>query len=423
MHTDYYIEIISIIVFAVFCVQIFKLILKYLRKIIKYKYAAFFNLNNVWEIAIIATNVGIVFLYTMQYKENVDYFRMLRDAKNNAFVSYFAVMYGYEKAQTAMAFLFALAIARVLGFMQFIEAFRVFQRMMQISYKSYLAVAFMSVLSIVGFALTGHIMFGTYSRRFSSVEMSVISLMKRSVSLSNEFASEILDNYNERYGYVYFVVFSIWVLVIRNIFRATTILYHRRSILQLRETQLEYSMTQYLIDKWRFYSEFWKRHIFRLRLKAGKESLSTRSIATPKAHTIRYENCITISEAKLRFITLIAKAVIRRRLVRKWVDPPTDTDFHLMKNLTMGYLSEENEPISKTTFFIGKDKQGKVKLINNSKLLQMEYLVNHIAVSKETTARLKDTVSLKKMRKMESILRTCNRLLGNISVEKKKRKE
>lgn len=416
-------EIVSIIVFTMFCVLISKLILKYLRKIVKYKMAAFFKLGNIWEIAIITTNIGIVFLYMKQYKENADYFRKFRDAKNNAFVSYFAVMHGYEKAQIAMAVLFAFAITRVLGFMQFIEAFRVFQRTMHISYKSYLAVTVMGMLSIVGFALSGHIMFGTYSHPFRTVEDSVISLLKRSVSLSKDFSSQILDNYNKQYGYAYCVIFSIWALVLSNIFISTTILFHRLSRRQLRETQLEYTMTQYLKDRWSFYSEFWKRHMFHLRLKAGKESISSRPIATPKIESTRYADCASMPDIKLRFMTLVAKSAVRRLLVRKWKDPPTEIDYYLMKNLTDTYLAEEKEPISKKLFFIGRDEKGDVKFVSNSRLLEMEYIVNNIIVKKGTRARLKDTVTLKRMRDMENILKTCNMLLGNITVEKKKRKE
>lgn len=421
MHTTFKMEILSTALFITFCVFIFRLILKYIRKIIKEPIIMVLTVSNWWEIAIIITNITIVVLYIKQYREHYKVFEQFCDNKRNEFISYFSVMRAYSRIQTATALLFALAITRGMTFMKFMKHFRIFAKMLQFSYKSFLSVAVYTWIMVLAFSISGHILFGAWSGTFNNIEKAIVALLKSSAGLQSEFTGKTKQEYNKTMGYIFYFLFSFCVLLTLDIYTATTLLYYHKSSMHLSEIEYPYTLGQYFRDKWTFYSELWQRNWIHPRLKGGGKR--KKLLVTPKDDSFRYADCVFMPELKLQYMKYIAVSVVKRSCFKQ-AEPSAESDYELMRCLAMTCLWDRHTAMSARSIFFISKFGNKRKFISNHRLMEMEYWLNNILLplTKGRVVSLKDTTSLKRMKKLHGLLGNACVLIGNITVKTVKRK-
>ncbi|GJQ85707.1 hypothetical protein Trydic_g13397 [Trypoxylus dichotomus] len=411
-------EILTTVVFTIFCLLIFKLVLRYIRRTIKHRLKILFHLSNLWEITIIITNITIVVLHLKKHYEHIMVFRSISQSKLNDFISYFDIMTVYQDLQTVTGILFAFAIARGLTFMKFVKAFRIFEKTLVLSIGSFMAVSVFTGVLICMFATSGHVMFGAHTSTFWDMEQSVVSLMKRSVDLPSSFSGGMAPNVNMTIGILFYCLFCLCITVTKNIFISTTIVFLRISRTRLAQTEHHYSLSQYVIDKWSYYAELLRRHGFRCRLKGGADVFENQVIAIPKVDEIRYADAITITDLKLQYMLFLTRDVIRRMFVIQ-DEFATTADVDRMRKIVIGLLwKNDDEVLPRSIFFIGRTATGRQKVVSNNKLLTMEYIVNY-GLTKRGNPTDKD--SLKRMEDIEKMLGTVNDVLGNISIKTRKR--
>ncbi|KAI4460644.1 polycystin family member [Holotrichia oblita] len=425
MHVNEFKDAISTVIFVVFCLLILKLVLKFTKKIIKNGLRTLLRWAELWELTIIVTNITIVYQHLLRYHRHHNVFRRLCDAKHNEFVPYFALMNSYELLQAVSAILFAFAIARGLSFMKFMRPFRIFEKTIRLGLNSYVAIIVFDLLVLTAFGISGHLMFGGYSGTFTSLPNSVVTLVKAGSALRSEYSAKNIEGYNRRVAHAFHAMFSISVKVLKSLIIVTMLIFYYKSKIYIAANEYPYSLKKYFSERWTYYSELTKRQCLRCRLKAGEDSSEVSILAVPKEDKFRYADAVFISDAKLRYMTLLCSAITRKIILKKMNTDLTPIDFDLMRRISLSYFKIHHQPthLSKCIFFIKKHPNGKRSFVSNNKLLQIENILNDVLSKSGALHKtgFKDTTSCNRLQNISEMLETVDQVLGNITVISVKR--
>lgn len=416
MHATEAKDILSTIIFVVFCLLILKLSLKFIKKLIKNGLGMLFSWAELWELAIITTNITIVYYHLVRYHRHHKLFRRLCDAKHNEFVPYFALMNSYELLQNVTAILFAFAIARGLSFMKFMKPFRIFEKTFRSGFKSFIAIMLFNFIIQGMFAVSGHLMFGGYSRTFNSLDKALVSLVKAGAALPSDFSAKSIKGYNEGVGHAFYVIYSISVKVLKSLIVCTMLIFYKRSKIYLSAHEYPYSLKKYISERWHYYSEITKRHCGHIRLTGGEDEPEVRLLATPKEAQFRYANAVFIPDARLQYMTLLSRAIVRKLTLKKAGEPLTPVEYELMRRISLSYFTRVQNLGRKWIFFIQRLPRGRRVFVSNNKMLQMEHLLNDMFSKSGALHQTGFHDSVNRLRNIEEILEAVDHLLGNISV-------
>ncbi|KAI4461817.1 map/microtubule affinity-regulating kinase [Holotrichia oblita] len=210
------------------------------------------------------------------------------------------------------------------------------------------------------------------------------------------------------------------MLMLVNVYITVIIIYYEESREYYIQKEFKYSVLDYARDEFTFLTCYFTRYIKSLRLKGGED---TRKKVTPKTH--RYTGARIIRDWSLRKMAAISAGVAQNFLFIPGKTGLEKIDFQIMVRIAYYTVLDPDKRDKTHIFFVG-EREGTVRYIPDTRLLQMERIVKELLKDngKHNTKKNygTDQITLKKLRNINKALNIINNVVGNIEFVRIKKK-
>lgn len=414
MHVDVKDEIVPVITFSIFMIIVFYQLCNCAIALANERLKFFRRFWNLVDFTILIMSISIVLLTVHKMQLVIDLLELLNKTKRNKFINYYPVLY-YDKLLTLMsALLICIATFRTWKYLRFGMMFRVFERTLVKQLKPLTGLLICNIITLMMFSLYGFITFGSFSHDFRNLGVTFTTMLLLSLNLKSgeNLDIEILQQYSSSTGSIFYVSFTMVMLLIINLYITIIIIYYEESLEHFTEEELKYSVLDYARDEFRFLSRYFGRYIKSLRLKSGEDSPDR---IQPKTH--RYTNSHVIEDADIIKMASLAAGTTHNFLFRSDSKDLDEKDYTVMAKIA-GLLLRGSNQNQKHIFFLTEGSRD-IKIIPDERLLKMEKIVRRIFGEKVVETPLKyeiDRVTLKKLENHHKLLNIINRIVGNINI-------
>ncbi|KAJ8982435.1 hypothetical protein NQ317_007783 [Molorchus minor] len=244
------------------------------------------------------------------------------------------------------AVLVFIATLRLWKLLRFMLIIKMVEKTLLLAATPLLCLLLCQVLITFCFLSAGTLLFGDKSYDFQNLSESFATLLLLSLNLKSNFDLSVI---NSPIAYLYYAGYMIVTLVYVTLYiTIITICYAEAQIFY--SFKQPYGIPDYVKEQFEYYSELGRIKWKNMRLRGGNDESGS---VYPKADEHRYADCITIPSNKLNAMALVAKCSTIVNLFRS--------------NSNVQYI-----------FYIEKDENGKMKVIDDMTLIKMEKVVDSL---------------------------------------------
>lgn len=325
---------------------------------------------NIIDIVIIVMSVTCIALFAYRIRLVGDFLMALKYAKRNQFITFDHLFHIEDVLNVVAALLLCITTVRLWKLLRFARMFLKLEQIIVFSFVPLAALFLCQVVLVLGFASCGCLLYGTQSSYFKGILASICSLFYISLNLYKSFDYEVLISTQGLLGNIYYILFMFITFTIYTLYVTVIIMGCEMSDDYFSNMKQEYTVYDFLREEILYFTELFKINMMRPRLRAGGENNKPK--VYPKEDSIRYGNCMKTSQRKMEAMRTVAKAVVWNSRSRK-----RPSNFGLMLDVvaTMNLLDMEED--DKEMFFV-VSKDGKRKLVDDLRLLQMERVVRKL---------------------------------------------
>ncbi|KAK9730265.1 Polycystin domain [Popillia japonica] len=420
MHVDASSQIIPLMVFTIFLIVIFYQACNCTLGIIYQRLLFFKGFWNILDLIILAFSITLIVTsgYKMEFLDDI--LDKIERTQKNKFINYYSVVY-YDRLITLMsAILICIATLRIWKYLRFGIMFRVFEKTLVKQMRPLMGVFIYNMITLTMFSLAGYLIFSSFSENFKNLDATFTSMMLLSLNFNTEnFGLEEMLDYLPNLAYIFYASFTLAMLMIVNVYITVIIIYYEESREYYIEKQFKYSVLDYARDEITFLACYFARYIKNLRLKGGE---TERKRVTPKNR--RYTGAHIVGDWYLRKMAAISAGVVKNFLFVRRKRSLEQIDFQVMVRIAYYTVLDPDKRDKRKHIFFVSEKEGNVKYIPDTRLLQMERILNEL-LSDRSNVKQKyrtDRLTLERLTNINKVLNIINDVVGNIELVKNKKR-
>lgn len=343
--------------------------------IIKNYKTYFKDVWNILDIVIIVMSVVCILLFVYRIILVGQFLEQLENRRHNEFLTYYWMFHLEDLLSALAGLLVCIATVRLWKLLRFGVKFIVLERTILYSAVSLLCMIICHLIFLLAFGFIGHLLFGPYSNDFKDATKSVNSLTFHSLNL-HSLDYQLISDVHGNIGIIYYSLFMIGTLTITTLYVTIIMMGYEESCMQF-SNQRKYTVQSFVKDELWYLFDLWRARTRKRRLRAGGDDEEPESSELekvyPKSDEFRYADCHAISRNRMNAMNAIAKSVI----VTKVLHAKT-TDTSLMKDTVYYLFVHDRLEDEKSERFLEANDNGKVVLVDDNRLCQMEAIVNSI---------------------------------------------
>lgn len=308
----------------------------------------------------------------------------LQHVKKNEFINYQHLFVIEDGLNAVAGILLCLTTMRLWKLLRLGQVFQKLELAVIYSMVPLLLLFFCQLITMLGFACSGYILFGSHSRYFNGISNAMCTLFYLSLRLYKSFDYRVFSGV---FGTLYYILFVI-VTVTIYIMYAVIIIFARFKC-------EEYHSKKKVITSargWTFLREellyYWNilglSMLFKKRDMQSDDYFRTSRPAHvhPKRNATRYRNCTHVSTRTMEAMEAVVKATIINSLSDKNSDD--EPDYELMEDVVkkMRLMEEEKErgfERSNELFLVTKDRKAdKRELVDDRELRTMKNITEQM---------------------------------------------
>lgn len=357
------------------------LTIKIIYKVINKRGIYFKDLMHLMDIVIICLSFTCLFLYADRSRLVGTFLKRLESASHNEFINYFHLFYSDWTFTLLAALLVFLATLRLWKLLKFLLIIRVVEKTLVLCSKPIFCVCLWQITVLLSYGIAGVILFGDYSYSFRKLQSSVITLLMRSLGFDQSFST---DSLKTPLQFIYYVSFMIINLLIYTLYVAIITISYYDAELCYSNTE-DYSVIDYLKEKFNFYFNLIKVRIRNHRFRGGEETVEE-NLVYAKLDEHRFAKCLTSPKSKMEAMILVTLCILRN--LRKPKSKNLDFDDEdLIKNTIVG-LFREDSSTTNDIFYISNLQEFEKTLVDDEVFIKMYKIVDFL-ITKRTEKKAK----------------------------------
>lgn len=382
---------------------------------IKNKKLYFKTLIHIIDVCIIVLTLICLFIYAERSTLVGKFLQKLESASHAQFINYFHLFHTESVFTAVTALLVFVSTLRLWKLLRFTLIIKTVEKTVLFSAKPLLYVFLWQLLILLSYGIAGLIFFGQESEGFRNLNISMITLLMKSLGFDESFKT---DSFKSSLHFFYYISFLLINLLIYTLCIAIiTISYYNAQV--CLSNIKEYNVIDYLKEKAYFYLHLIKVKIGNFRLSGGTDVIEEKLIY-PKLDEHRFAKCITQSKNRMGCMVLVTLCILRS--CKKKSTALSVADMELIKNTIVGLFQDEG--LDNILFYISNLQGFEKTLVDDLVFVKMEKVVEHILSTsqKKKKDRVKELYGKichsqeMKMEGMKENLSLLSRVISNIDL-------
>ncbi|KAL3267693.1 hypothetical protein HHI36_006825 [Cryptolaemus montrouzieri] len=378
--------------------------------------------RDIWhvvDLSLIVISVVWIILYFKKLQLMQYFAKELQEKQSKEFIDYFGMVRTEAWLNILAGFLICVTTIRLWKLLRFAKIFRMVERTFVYSFSSLVYMFIYYTICCIAFGIAVFVFLGTKTIHFKDSYTIMKTFLL--ITIGGMKASDLnIDQNQHGLGYVFYTVFNIFTLFIKTIFIAIIIVNYLKAQEFSFEEKLDYTMKDYVIERYGILKRLVYIWVRKFRLKAGGAKNDKEELVTPKSNDVRYMNCVKTYSNRMKAMACVAKCVLLRRLKGQMMD---ESDHALMMR-TVKNLCNKKQGDAELFFTHGTKEEG-YSLVEDRRIRLVETVVKRMLESPEERAtRLKKEQveeafhanNLARLKKMNFQLNVISQAVKNIEI-------